>query len=492
MTTKTLPSQPRKASTVSRWDRETDVVVIGMGAAGASAAIGARTHGAEVLILEAASGAGGTTAMAGGLIYMGGGTPTQQACGFEDDTEEMYKYLMMASGPNADEAKVRLYADGSLEHYQWLIDHGMEFKPEYYASKSTNTPRDEGLIYSGNETCYPFDEHSKAAPRGHKGKVHGEGGGKMVIDKLSEKAIALGVEVEYDARALTAIINDDNEVVGIVSRIDGQERCIKANKGVVLCAGGFIMNPEMVAKYAPRLSLGNIPNGNPNDTGIGIRIGMGVGGSAINMSEGFICLPFYPPASLVEGIMVNGKGQRFINEDCYHGRMGEAILSNPEDKHYLIIDSKNFAALDRPPMGGFKVAEVGETIAELERDLGLTEDTLVNTLEVFNKHAKDGQDPLFHKRTPYLKPLDEPPYAAFDVSLNGGAYFPVFTLGGLNTLPTGEVLSEDDQIIKGLYAAGRNACGLPRCGATYSSGMSIGDATFFGKLAGKSAAQIEQ
>lgn len=168
--------------------------------------------------------------------------------------------------------------------------------------------------------------------------------------------------------------------------------------------------------------------------------------------------------------------------------MGEAILSNPEDKHYLIIDSKNFAALDRPPMGGFKVAEVGETIQELECDLGLTENTLVNTLEVFNKHAKEGQDPLFHKRTPYLKPLDEPPYAAFDVSLNGGAYFPVFTLGGLNTLPTGEVLSEDDQVIKGLYAAGRNACGLPRCGATYSSGMSIGDATFFGKLAGKSAA----
>jgi len=488
MTTKTLASQPRNASTVESWYKEVDVAVIGFGAAGASAAIEARHSGASVLVLEAASGCGGTTAMAGGLIYMGGGTPTQLACGFEDSKEDMFNYLMMASGPNADEAKVRLYVDDSLDHYQWLLEQGMEFKPEYYAKKSTNTPRDEGLIYSGNENCYPFDLHAKAAPRGHKGKVHGEGGGKMVIDKLSEKALSIGVEVEYDARALTAIVNDNGDVVGVVTRINAKEHCIKIHRGLVLCAGGFIMNEEMVAKYAPRLSLGNIPNGNPNDNGVGIRIGMGVGGSAINMNEGFICLPFYPPANLVEGIMVNSKGQRFINEDCYHGRMGEAILSNPDEKHYLIIDSKNFAALDRPPMGGFKVTEVGETIEELERDLGLTPNTLTHTLEVFNHHAKEGQDPLFHKRVPYLKPLDEPPYAAFDVSLNSGAYFPVFTLGGLNTLPTGEVLSEDNQVIRGLYAAGRNACGLPRSGATYSSGMSIGDATFFGKLAGRNAA----
>lgn len=488
MSNKTLPSQPLRASSVTTWHRQTDVLVIGMGAAGLSAAIGASTHGAEVLILEAASGAGGTTAMAGGLIYMGGGTPTQQACGFEDDSEDMFKYLMMASGPNADEAKVRLYTDNSLEHYQWLIEHGMEFKPEYYAKKNTHTPREEGLIYSGNETCYPFDQHAKAAPRGHKGKAKGDSGGKMVIDKLSQSAIGLGVKIQYDARALTTIINDEREVVGVVVRIDGVEQNIKAQRGVILCAGGFIMNPEMVAQYAPRLSLSNMPNGNPNDTGIGIRMGMGAGGAAINMNEGFICLPFYPPANLVEGIMINGKGQRFINEDCYHGRMGEAILSNPDDKHYLIIDSTNFAALDRPPMGGFSVAEVGETIEELEHDLGLTQNTLVNTLTVFNEHAKQGQDPLFHKRTPYLKPLDKPPYAAFDVSLNSGAYFPVFTLGGLDTLPTGEVLTVDAQVVTGLYAAGRNACGLPRSGATYSSGMSIGDATFFGKLAGISAA----
>ena len=79
-------------------------------------------------------------------------------------------------------------------------------------------------------------------------------------------------------------------------------------------------------------------------------------------------------------------------------------------------------------------------------------------------------------------------WAACDISLDSGAYFPVFTFGGLRVRPGGEVLSEDGEVVAGLYSAGRNCCGLPRCGATYSSGMSIGDASFFGRHAGRNAA----
>ena len=114
-------------------------------------------------------------------------------------------------------------------------------------------------------------------------------------------------------------------VAGVVARIDGEERNIRARRGVVLCAGGFIMNNEMVQRHAPHLLHETVLNGNPNDNGMGIRIGMGAGGAVMNMNEGFVCLPFYPPADLVEAIMINSKGQRFINEDCYHGRMGEEL-----------------------------------------------------------------------------------------------------------------------------------------------------------------------
>ena len=90
------------AAEVSSWDRETDVVVVGFGAAGACTAIEAREAGAGVLVLERTSGGGGTSANSTGELYLGGGTPVQKDCGFEDDAEEMFKYLMAASGPNPD------------------------------------------------------------------------------------------------------------------------------------------------------------------------------------------------------------------------------------------------------------------------------------------------------------------------------------------------------------------------------------------------------
>ncbi len=485
---KTSAKQPLKADAIEQWHAETDVLIVGFGAAGASAAIEAADAGAQVLVLEAASAGGGTTAMAGGQIYFGGGTPTQIDCGIEDSLEDMYRFLIATGGPDVDEARVRLYVDSNLAHFDWLVAQGLEFKSEYVAEKLNNTHGDEGLIYSGMETCYPYDEIARPAPRGHKGRAVGEGGGALLMETLIAAAQRKGVKVEYDARALTAIVDESNRVVGLVARIDGEERCIAAHRGVILCAGGFIMNRDMVAEHAPRLLASNFPLGNPNDTGAGILIGQGVGGAAINMHEGFISLPFYPPSSMVEGIVINGSGQRVVAEDCYHGRMGEEMFASPEEKFYLIIDSTNFETLQKPPLGGYSVADVGETAEELEQALNLPEGSLCQTLEFFNRHAQQGEDPLFHKRPPYLKPLDQPPYAAFDFSMGGGAWFPAFTFGGLHTGLDGEVLNSKGETIPGLYAAGRTSCGLPRCGALYSSGLSIGDATFFGRRAGVAAA----
>jgi succinate dehydrogenase/fumarate reductase flavoprotein subunit len=267
-----------------------------------------------------------------------------------------------------------------------------------------------------------------------------------------------------------------------------QERHIRAHRGVILAAGGFIMNRDMVETYAPRLARGNYPNGNPNDTGDGIQIGMAAGGATTNMHEGFICTPFYPPHQFLESIIVDETGKRFINEDVYHGRLGSAILDRPDGRYYLIIDSRHFEVLERAPMGGYPVAGTGESIEELESVLDLPQGALARTLENYNAHALTGDDPVCHKHAKYLTPLDQPPYAAFDLTVGNGAIFATMTFGGLDTLPTGEVLSWERQVIPGLYAAGRNSAGLPRCAAGYSSGMSIGDATFFGRLAGLSAA----
>ncbi|MEZ5501638.1 MAG: FAD-dependent oxidoreductase [Halioglobus sp.] len=481
------PEAPIDSAVVAAWHGDTDVLIVGGGGAGICAAIEAADAGARVVVLEAASDAGGSTAMAGGLIYLGGGTPTQQACGFDDDTEEMYQYLVRASGPDPDREKVRLYCDRSLEHYHWLTRQGVVFKPEYYPHKHTNTPNEAALMVSGNEEAWPYVCHAKPAPRGHKPQIKGDHGGIPLMKNLLHSAREKGVQIICDARVL-ATIKRGAEVVGVAARIDMQVRYFRAQRGVILAAGGFIMNQTMVEKYAPRLARGNYPNGNPNDTGDGIRIGVGAGGRAINMHEGFICTPFYPPHQFLESIIVDETGRRFINEDVYHGRLGSAILDRPEGRYYLVIDSRHFDVLKRPPMGGYPVAATAESIGELERELHLPGGGLATTLASYNRHASRGQDPTFHKQARYLIPLDRPPYAAFDLSLGNGAIFATMTFGGLDTLPTGEVLTAQGTAIPGLYAAGRNTAGLPRCAAGYSSGMSIGDATLFGRLAGSSAA----
>jgi 3-oxo-5alpha-steroid 4-dehydrogenase len=102
------PITPRSVHEVSGWDAEADVVIVGFGCAGASAAIEAADAGADVFIVERMGGAGGVSAMAGGLVYLGGGTPIQKACGFDDTPDEMFKCLMAACGPDPDEAKISI------------------------------------------------------------------------------------------------------------------------------------------------------------------------------------------------------------------------------------------------------------------------------------------------------------------------------------------------------------------------------------------------
>lgn len=471
------------ASQVPKWDLEADVVVVGLGVAGGSAAIEAARAGSEVLVLERASGGGGATALAGGLLYFGGGTPIQKACGFEDDKEEMFKYLMMASGKNADEAKVRLYCEENLEHFDWFVGLGLEFKESYYKEKTTLPENDDCLCYSGNEKAYPFLEHAKPAPRGHKPKMDGDAGG-LLMQKVINGAKEAGAKFIYEALVETLVTDEEGRVLGLLAFIDGTPTFVRARQGVVLAAGGFIMNKEMVRKHAPDFLDCNYPIGTDGDDGRGICMGEAAGGEIMNMSQGLLSTPFYPPAAHIKGILVNAQGQRFINEDVYHGRSSEAILRKQNGTAYLIVDDSLYGQTQ----AFHKIAAVEETFEDLEKALDMPEGSLSYTLEFFNKHAEKGEDPLFHKHKDYLRPLSTPPYAALNCSTDK-AIFAVFTLGGLNTLTTGEVLRGDGRVVPGLYAAGRTTAGLPREGRCYSSGMSIAGASFFGRYAGKTVAQ---
>jgi succinate dehydrogenase/fumarate reductase flavoprotein subunit len=491
---KTKPSRPIKASTVSQWHSQIDVAVVGFGGAGACAAIEAHDAGASVTLFELASASGGSTALSSAEIYMGGngGTRVQQACGWQDTEQDMVEYLKASAGPQADEAKIRAYVAGSVDHFNWLVAQGVPFKDSEYKQRAMLALTDDCLLFTGSEKAWPFVQLAKPCPRGHNLEVEGDNGGPLFMRIMTDNVNQRGIEVHYNARALTLVVDDSSgRVCGLQVRIDMQERFIKVNKGVVLCNGGFSMNEPMLKKYAPELLRCTMPIGNPGDTGSGILMGLGVGASAINMHEGFVSLPYYPPASLTNGILVNAQGQRFINEDCYHGRVGAHVLKQLGDRVYMVFGYEDYGDYEKNSYLGATVAGTGDTVAELEAELGLPPGQLQHSVEFYNRHAEQGQDPLFHKSAEWLKPIAGP-YVALDCTPGRGAYFPYFTLGGLDTLPSGEVLTPEGDTIVGLYAAGRTACGIPRRGEGYASGLSVGDATFSGRMAGRAAGSAER
>lgn len=471
----------RGAWELPRFDEETDVLVVGLGAAGAAAAIDARAAGARVAVLERASGGGGTSALSGGVIYLGGGTPLQKACGFEDDPEAMRRYLEASCGDGPDEEKLRVYCERSVEHYHWLLQQGVPFEPVFHFGQSGEPPNTDGLVWSGSERAWPFCELARPAPRGHVPAAEGAAG-HLLMRKLLEAVQASGATVQGDHRATALLVDREGAVVGAVAEHFGAERAIRARGGVVLATGGFIRDPEMMQAHLPRVSRCKVRVGAEGDDGSGIRLGQAAGGAVLHMEAGSVSLPVTQPWSLKRGVLVNGQGQRFVNEDVYYGRLGEYALLRHDGVAFLVLDDATF---ERPTYPR-EVAAVGETPAELERELGLPAGSLEATLALYNRHARAGRDPVFHKAAESVVPLERPPFGALDCRVESSLYA-AFTLGGLHTGVDGEVRTPHGGVVPGLFAAGRASCGVSVGG--YSSGLSLGDGTLFGRLAGTRAAR---
>ncbi|MCC3332343.1 FAD-dependent oxidoreductase [Nocardia abscessus] len=481
--------RPLRASRVETWDHRADVVVAGYGIAGVCAAIEAARAGADVLVLERTGGWGGAAALAGGFIYLGGGTPLQQALGFEDTPENMETFLLAALGPGVDKAKIADYCRGSVEHFNWLMSCGVPFREAFWGEPGWEPPHDEGLMYSGGENAAPFNTIAEPAPRGHvpqmADKRTGEkGGGYMLMKPLADTAEALGVRAEYDIRIARLIVDDDDRVVGVLARRYGKQIAIRAERGVVLATGSFAYHKEMIEAYAPRL-IGRPGAAIEEHDGIGIRLAQALGAELAHMDATEVAF-FGDPQLLARGILVNGRGQRYIPEDTYPGRIGQATLIQQDNQAYLVIDEAAYEeALTTETSTPFfrqPPTWVAETIAELEAEMGLPGQALQATVECYNLHAADGADPLLGKKPEWVRPL-RGPVAAFDMR----GFTAGFTLGGLRTDLDSRVLHVSGEPIPGLFAAGRCTSGL--CAGGYVSGASLGDGSFYGRRAGIAAAK---
>jgi 3-oxo-5alpha-steroid 4-dehydrogenase len=356
-------------------EEETDVVVLGFGAAGACAAIEAADAGARVTVLDRWGG-GGATARSGGVVYAGGGTPEQRAAGFADDPDAMYAYLRHEEGAAVDEATLRRFCERSAADLAWLRAMGVEIAPGFDAAKAVVPADDEvGLYFSGNERQDAGDR--RAVPRGH--RVAGRGmTGRDLYDALATAAARRrGITARLGVRPLRLLV-DHGRVVGVevrelhdrpgvtrrhralfalattsgqllrrpvpavwraIDRLEGtrsDHRRILARGGVVIATGGFAFNPALLAVEAPAYAR-SMPLGTAGDDGSGIELGRRVG-AAVRMMDHCAASRFIaPPVALCEGVLVDAAGARICDESLYAATLSRHIAHHG-GRAWLVVD----------------------------------------------------------------------------------------------------------------------------------------------------------
>jgi 3-oxo-5alpha-steroid 4-dehydrogenase len=525
------------------WDDEADVVVVGFGGAGACAALEANTNGARVLVLDRFHG-GGATAISGGVFYAGGGTHIQSEAGVTDDADEMFRYLSLEVQGVVSEETLRDFCDKSVDNLTWLEQHGVPFEASLCPYKTSYPTDDYYLYYSGNEGFTPYKEAAKPAPRGHRAKGAGLPG-ESFYEPLRESAQRAGIQVEYETRVTRLVIDSQNRVLGVEYRqiqkglwsqlyrklhqagiaivkynpklaAKLRERCfrieaehsvlkrVRAANGVVLAAGGFIYNRQMVKEIAPKYRTG-MPLGTPADNGSGILLGQSVGGKTDLMDRISAWRFINPPEAFAKGMIINQQGERYINEFRYGAAVGEAMVEENDGVAILVINGelKKIAReqckpgkaqwFQRAPalLNLWFNSKEAKSVEELAKVAKVPVDALRRTLDEYNDAADGKTADRFHKDTDKMHAMRNGPYFAINAGIKSKRFpCPTLTLGGLVVDErTGQVKGEDGGVIPGLYAAGRNAVGV--CSRQYVSGLSIADCVYSGRRAGGAAARGE-
>jgi 3-oxo-5alpha-steroid 4-dehydrogenase len=525
------------------WDDEADVVVVGFGGAGACAALEASSNGARVLVLDRFHG-GGATAISGGVFYAGGGTHIQSEAGVTDDADEMFRYLSLEVQGVVSEETLRDFCNKSVDNLTWLEEQGVPFEASLCPYKTSYPTDDYYLYYSGNEGFTPYKDAAKPAPRGHRAKGAGLPG-ESFYEPLRESAHRAGIQVEYETRVTRLVIDGQNRVLGVEYRqiekglwsqlyrrlnqaatkvvnyspkvaTNLRARCfqieaehsvlrrVRAKNGVILAAGGFIYNRQMVKEIAPKYGTG-MPLGTASDNGSGILLGQSVGGKTDLMDRISAWRFINPPEAFAKGMIINQNGERYINEFKYGAAVGEAMVEENDGVAILIINGelKKVAReqckpgkaqwFQRAPalLNLWFNSKEAKSVEELAAVAKVPVDALRRTLEEYNDAADGKTTDRFDKDPDKMHAMRSGPYFAINAGIKSKRFpLPTLTLGGLVVDErTGQVKGEDGGMIPGLYAAGRNAVGV--CSRQYVSGLSIADCVYSGRRAGGAAARGE-
>lgn len=456
------------------WDREADVVVIGGGLAGHCAAIEAAEGGASVLLLEKQPYLGGSTVLSAGFLAFAN-TDLQRERGLKDSDELLYQDLRNAGKLENDERLLRVYVDNQLATYDWLKKKGVVFRDVVLSS-------------------------AHSVPRAHVTDP------VRLIPHLAEVAAATGrVETLLNAPAERLIREAvDGPVAGVLARIDGKAVRIRAKGGVVLAAGGFSRNAEMLHAFVPHQAKA-IRYGGKGNMGDGIRMACALGAGLKDMAYVKGTFGLHPDCQTQDGrdwtklfvyrggIAVNKLGRRYVDESSSYKLLGDAVLQQPDGVAWQIVDQGIFdnaapgvAPFDFPEAERRGLLTKADTLEELAAKIGIDGAALRATVERYNGFVRDGRDEDFGRdglSNHYgdLVQITRAPFYAYE-----STSAIIATYCGITTDTGTRVLDVFGQPIERLYAAGELMGGFH--GVAYMTGSSLGKCVIFGRIAGRAAA----
>ncbi|OBH49999.1 FAD-dependent oxidoreductase [Mycobacterium sp. E2479] len=528
------------------WDHEVDVVVLGSGGAGLTAALTAAVAGASVEVYEKAATVGGTTAVSGGIVWI----PAHNRCPDGELTAaDAMRYLRAQSLGSMDDELVETFVRTGPGMLDFIEAHsGLRFeiatgfpdyRPELPGGRPTGgrslsaAPFDLAQLgeWATQITSFPADWSNVGFDAETRARLHAAiddrtshlcVAGTALVAGLLKGLLDAGVTPHTKARA-EGLVADDGEVTGVRVALPDRTISVRARHGVILGTGGFEWDPALTQAFLRGPMHGAVSP--PNNTGDGLRMSMEQGADLANMGEAWWVPIVQIPGDTIGGkprsrsvrlertrprsIIVNSAGRRFVNEACdYNSMAGAFHYLDPRggyvnDRGWMVFDSIHLQRY------GFLGTEPGQPVpgwfcesadlAELAAKTGIDADGLTRTVERWNRHVAGGADPDFGRgssaydgywgddsaTTPAgktLGPIDTAPFYAVPVSIGA-----MGTKGGPRTDHDARVLHIRGEPIPGLFAAG-NAMGGVTGRAYGGAGGTLGPAMVFGYRAGHAAA----
>jgi fumarate reductase (cytochrome) len=441
----------------------TDILIVGSGATGFSAALEAYDSGAKITIVEKMPIPGGNSQLAAGGMNAAG-TPYQEKLGIKDNSELMFNDTLKGGKNLADPELVRILAQQSVESIKWLADRGAVLD-------------------------HPGQGGAASAAR-----MHGPSGGSFAGPYLSaffrEQVKDKQIDLRLNSMVVRLVTDEKGAVTGAIIKGKHSGFYQMNAKAVILATGGFGANPDMVARFRPELRETATSN-QPGTQGDGIIMGESIGAATVDLKEIQLnpTLLVGSPVIVSEivrgagGIFVNRDGVRFISELTTRDVTSAAILKQKGASAFIVFDQHVRDSVKQTNAAfHLKKAYEGNTLAELGKAMGVDPAALEATITKYNSYVDAKADPDFQR--PKLEhKVNTPKYYAIEIK-------PAihYAMGGLRFNTQCQVLNAKGEPIKGLYAAGETTGGVH--GANRLGGNSMSETITFGRIAGRSAAKL--